>query len=140
MRADPFTETEVERIRKAFADVPFARLLGIKLGECDRGSATLHLDVRNDLKQNLGVVHGGVIASLLDTAAAFAIITLLSAQEQATTVSLTVNYLRPLTEGKATAVGRVLRAGRRLLTVSAEVLDDRGNIAATALTTYIKLS
>ena len=51
-----------------------------------------------------------------------------------------VNYLRPLREGTATATARVLRAGRRLITVSADVFDDGGNLAATALSTYLRLA
>ena len=54
--------------------------------------------------------------------------------------NLMVNYLRPLQSGTVTATGRVLRAGRRLITVSADVHDDQGNLAATALSTYLRLA
>jgi len=133
------TAAQTRRLRAAANAVPFSRLLGIELVEVASGSATLSLEVRDDLKQNHGVVHGGAIASLIDSAMAYAIIPLLTAKEKVTTVDLTISYLRPLTRGQATAKATVVRAGRRLFVVTAEVFDDDGKLAATALSTYIKL-
>jgi len=134
------SDAEITRIRQAISRVPFATLLGIELEQAERGSATLRLNIRDELRQIHGVMHGGAIATLIDTATAFAIVTLLEDKERFSTVDLMVNYLRPLKEGTATATARVLRAGRRLITVSADVFDDGGNLAATALSTYLKLA
>jgi uncharacterized protein (TIGR00369 family) len=139
MTGEKITAAQLGRIKKAIDTVPFARLLGIELDNISRGTATLSLRIRKQLLQNHGVVHGGVIASLIDTATAFAIISLLAPSERVTTVDLTVSYLRPLTEGRLTAVARVLRSGRRLFVVSADVFDKDGKLATTALSTYIKL-
>jgi uncharacterized protein (TIGR00369 family) len=134
------TDAERQRIEEAFASVPFAHLIGIELGELERGAATLHLAVRDSLRQNRGVVHGGVTASLIDTASAFAILTLLEPAQSTTTIDLTIHYLRPLLKGEATARARVLRAGRRLIVVTVDVLDEAGNLVATALTSYLRLN
>jgi len=139
MTGAKITAAQLRRIQKAIDTVPFAQLLGIELDDISSGTATLGLNVRKQLTQNHGVVHGGAIASLIDTATAFAIISLLAPRERVTTVDLTVSYLRPLTEGRVTAVARVLRAGRRLFVVSAEVFDNDGKLATTALSTYMKL-
>jgi uncharacterized protein (TIGR00369 family) len=139
MSGTRITAAQARRIQKAVESVPYAHLLGIELDAISEGTATLGLNVRKELTQNHGVVHGGAIASLIDTAMAFAIISLLAPKERVTTVDLTVSYLRPLTQGRVTAVARVLRAGRRLFVVSAEVFGDNGNLASTALSTYIKL-
>lgn len=136
----PLTPEERQRIRDAFERVPFVHLLQIELGEVRRGAATLHLEVRDELRQNNGVVHGGVIASLVDTAAAFAIITSLEKGQTTTTVDLTIHYLRPLLAGRVTAQARVLRAGRRILTIRVDVLDEIQALAATALTSFIRLA
>ena len=133
------TAAQIGRIKKAMATVPFAKFLGIELDEFGNGSATLGLNIRKELKQNNGVVHGGATASLIDTATAFAILSVLEPTERVTTVDLTISYLRPLTVGRITAVARVLRAGRRLIVVSAEVFDKDGKLASTALSTYTKL-
>jgi uncharacterized protein (TIGR00369 family) len=141
MNADASLSSDEERrIREAFERVPFAHLLGIELGEMRRGEATLYLWVREELRQNNGVVHGGVLASLMDTAAAFAILTLLEADQTFTTVDLTVHYLRPLLAGRATAQARVLRAGRRILVITVDILDESKSLAATAVTSFIRLT
>ncbi len=134
------SDAETTRIREAISRVPFATLLGIELEQAERGSASLRLNIRDELRQIHGVMHGGAIASLIDTATALAIVTLLEDREKFSTVDLMVNYLRPLKEGTATARARVLRAGRRLITVSADVFDNGGNLAATALSTYLRLA
>ena len=139
MTGKALTAAQTRRIQKAVATVPFAHLLGIELDEISEGGATLGLNVRQELKQNHGVVHGGAIASLIDTAMAFAIITMLAPGERVTTVDLTVSYLRPLTKGRITARAGVVRSGRRLLVVSADVFGDDGILASTALSTYIRL-
>lgn len=133
------TAAQIRRIQKAMRTVPYARLLGFELEEISGGAATLGVDVRKELTQNHGVVHGGAIASLIDTATAFAIISLLAPKERVTTVDLTISYLRPVTEGRVRAVAKVLRAGRRLFVVSADVLDEQGTLVSTALSTYIKV-
>jgi len=139
MTGRTLTAAQTRRIQKAVDTVPYAHLLGIELDDISEGVATLGLDVRKELNQNHGVVHGGAIASLIDTAMAFAIITLLAPREKVTTVDLSVSYLRPLTKGRITARARVVRSGRRLFVVTADVFGDDGILASTALSTYIKL-
>jgi uncharacterized protein (TIGR00369 family) len=118
--------------------VPFARLLDLRLEAATPGQTVMSLQIRDELRQNLGVVHGGVTASLIDSAAALAIVPLLADGERATTVDLTINYLRPLRSGKVTATARVLRAGKRIIAVAADVEDEAGDLAATGLTTYLR--
>jgi uncharacterized protein (TIGR00369 family) len=139
MSGTRLTTAQARRIREAIDSVPYARFLGIELDDVSNGTATIALNIRKELTQNHGVVHGGAIASLIDSATAFAIISLLEPKEKVTTVDLTISYLRPLTDGRVTAVARVVRAGRRLFVVSADVKDSDGKLAATALSTYIKL-
>ena len=139
MNGAKLTAAQTRRLRAAAKAVPFFRLLAIEVVEVTSGNATLSLEVRKELTQNHGVVHGGAIASLIDSAMAFAIIPLLAARERVTTVDLNISYLRPLTKGRATATAKVVKSGRRLFVVTADVLDNDGKLAATALSTYIKL-
>ena len=121
-------------------NVPFAKLLGIELELSEPGHAVLSMPIRHEIKQNHGVAHGGSIAAVIDSAMAIAIMPLLAENERTTTVDLTIHYLRPLTEGTARASARVVRAGKRVITVSAELFDDQEKLAATALSTYLRLS
>src|SRR5688500_4643362 len=134
------TEAQRQRVERALDTVPFAKLLGIQLESVVSGHAVLVLPIREELKQNNAIVHGGAIASLIDSAMAFAIIPLLTENERTTTVDLTIHYLRPLVEGVAKASARVVRAGRRIVVVSAEVFDHQERLAATAVSTYARLT
>jgi len=139
MSEGQISAAQLRRIHKAIKTVPFARFLGLELEQVASGTATLAVNVRKELTQNQGVVHGGAIASLIDTATAFAIISLLAPKEKVTTVDLTISYLRPAAAGRLKAVAKVVRAGRRLFVVSAEVFDKQGKLITTALSTYIKI-
>src|SRR5580765_8862315 len=127
---------KLARARAAFASVPYAKFLGLELGEIHNGDVTIHLDVRDELKQNQGVVHGGAVASLIDTASAFAVLTQIETHERVTTTDLTIHYLRPITAGRMTARARVVRGGRRLFVLSIEVTNSAQVLVATAVTTY----
>jgi uncharacterized protein (TIGR00369 family) len=130
---------KLERARNAFAAVPYAKFLGLQLGEVRAGEVSIRLDVRDELRQNQGVVHGGAIASLIDTASAFAVLTQIEIDERVTTTDLTIHYLRPATSGCLTATARVIRGGRRLFVLSVDVYDTASALIATAVTTYIKI-
>ena len=131
---------EKQRLGEILKGIPYVRLLGIELEEIERGSATLRLELRDELKRNGGITHGGVIASLIDSASAFAVMSQLEPDKSTTTIDLTIQYLRPLLKGQIRAHARVLRAGRRVAVVSVDVFDDAQMLAATALTSYLVLS
>jgi uncharacterized protein (TIGR00369 family) len=131
-------DARLERARNAFAKVAYAGFLGLELCELKSGDVTVCLDVRDEMKQNHGVVHGGAIASLIDTASAFVILTAIDENERVTTTDLTIHYLRPVTLGRMLARARIVRGGRRRFVVNVEVEND-GRLAATAVTGYVKI-
>lgn len=133
-----FDEQAEKRLRDEFAKVPYAGFLGMEIISLTYGAAVLKLEMRDRLRQTHGVLHGGATASLIDTAMAFAIMSVLEKDERATTIDLTVHYLRPVSEGEILCAAKVLRAGRRILTVSAECAGADGKTAATALSSCAK--
>ena len=130
-------DARLARARTAFESVAYAKFLGLELCELN-GEVTVCLDVRDELKQNQGVVHGGAIASLIDTASAFVILTTIDENERVTTTDLTIHYLRPITVGRMLAKAHIVRGGRRRFVVSVEV-ENNGTLAATAVTGYVKI-
>ena len=140
MKGTGLDAEHLARLDEAFARVPFARLLRMEFVSAERGAATIALEVREELTRMGGLLHGGVIASLLDTAAAFAVHTLLDPQGSTVTVDLTLHFLRPVTSGRVEAHARVLREGRRVVIIVAEAIDQDGVLTATATTTYLKKS
>lgn len=120
-------------------NTPFLKLLGIELVEISREKAVMQLPMQEKLRQPHGLLHGGATASLIDTAMAFAVVAHLAEGEKASTVDLTVHYLRPVINETSICTAKVLKAGKRLLSVSAEVVNDEGKLVATALSTYTKV-
>ena len=127
---------ELARLREAFARVPYARLLGLEFVGAERGTARFAVDVREELTRMGGILHGGAIVSLLDSAAAFAVLTLLEPGTNTVTIDFTVHFLRPVSTGRIEASARVLRRGRRVAILSVEATDQNGVLVATATTTY----
>jgi uncharacterized protein (TIGR00369 family) len=141
MNTPELTEEQRRSLEHARDSVPFLKLLGAEVESAGPGTATLRLALREELMRNDGIVHGGVMASLIDSAFAFAIIPILGEGERTVTVDLTIHYLRPLSSGGvARAVARVVRAGRRVITVSADLFDENDKLAATALSTYLRIT
>jgi uncharacterized protein (TIGR00369 family) len=138
LSAEPLSAEETARLREAFERVPYAHLLGIEIVKLERGDALLSMRARPELTRMEGILHGGALASLMDTASAFAVLTTLETGTQTVTVDLTIHFLRPVTQGLVEARARVLRAGRRIVTVSIEAINAESKTVATALTTYLK--
>lgn len=134
--------TVEEKRKLAFETIkntPYLTLLGIEAVEFEVGKAVLSLPMHDKLRQPYGLLHGGATASLIDTATAFAVVSVLEADEKASTVDLTVQFLRPHTTGKIVCTAKITRAGKRLLFVSAEVVNEENKLIATALSTYTKV-
>lgn len=134
-----FTDERARRAAERLNELPLSRLLGMRLTDIRPNEATVEIEMREDLKQPGGILHGGVTATLIDTAMAFAVRTHLTETEPTATIDLTVHYLRPLFSGKAICIARVVRPGKRIFTVSADVHDDSGKLIATGISTYTKL-
>ena len=135
------TITEAQKQKAAaFLDAnPVAQMVGMELVDISPGEAIISFEMRDQLKQPHGILHGGITATLIDTAMAFAVITELAEGERASTIDLTIHYLRPHTEGTVTCTAKVVRAGKRIFTLSAEAVNEKGKLIATAISTYTKV-
>lgn len=111
--------------------VPYWRKLGLELKEVAPGRAVFEADAHPDLLQN-GVVHGGALASIADSACAVAGISQVFPANYATTVNLQVAYLKPLVEGRFRAEGKCIKAGKSILFCEAVVFDAKNQVICTA--------
>ena len=130
-------EAQLERLREIFGRISYTRLLGMEFVGAARGEARIALELREELTRNEGLMHGGAVASLMDTASAFAVMSLLEPGQSTVTIDLTIHFLRPVLRGRVEARARVLRAGRRIATLSIDTTDEAGKLTATATTTYL---
>lgn len=143
MTADP-KRTAITPEQRAFAEnalhnLSFSKLIGMRLVDLQPDEAVISIEMRDDLRQPSGVLHGGVTATLIDTAMAFAVRTRLGIDEATATVDLTIHYLRPHITGTFTCTAKIVRAGKRIFTVSADVVNDDGKHIATAVSTYTRV-
>ncbi|MGE3303518.1 MAG: PaaI family thioesterase [Hyphomonadaceae bacterium] len=116
-----------------------ARTLGFTLAEAGEGWATFVGYPSADVLNPMGGVHGGWALTLIDSAAGCAAHTLLPADAAYTTVETKANFVRAITPatGAVTAEGRVLAAGRTIITAEARVLDARGVLLAHGSSTLL---
>ncbi|MCU0582374.1 MAG: PaaI family thioesterase [Syntrophales bacterium] len=118
---------------------PYFRHLGMVIAELGMGEALVELQPRDHHLQVYGNVHGGVIASLADTAVFWSCFAELDETVGITTVDLKVNYLAPVAEGMLTARGRRIRLGRTLGLGEAEIFNGEGKLVAHGTSSVIVL-
>lgn len=133
------TAEQLRLIREKFETNHFPKSLGIELDSIEHGRARLSLEVKQQHLQLAGIMHGGAIATLIDTAVAFAIVGASKPGSRFTTIEMKVNYLRPIREGRVVADAKLIRDGRRIVVSDCDVYDSEGKLSAKGLLTYMRL-
>lgn len=124
-----------------FGTVATNRWLGLELRAAAPGAATVVLTPRPEFAQIYGVVHGGVLATLADTAAVYAIHPYLESGERMTSIEFKVNFLAPanVAGGEIVAESRVAKRGRTVAVTHVDVRQG-GTLVLTGIFTYIVMS
>ena len=113
----------MERIRESFDRQGFMRTLGAVLESVESGTVTISCAFDAGLTQQHGLIHGGVVASLVDVACGYAALSVLPADREVLTVEFTVHFLKPANTDQVIAVGHVVQAGRTLTVCEGSVFD-----------------
>ncbi|OBI97079.1 PaaI family thioesterase [Mycobacterium sp. 1465703.0] len=118
---------------------PIGDLIQMRVTEVDAGRVTFTCTPDGSMYNPLGMVHGGTMCTLLDTAAGCALHTTLAEGVGYTSVEIKVNYLKAVTvaSGTLTAVGSVVKAGSRIGFAEAKATDASGALVATASSTLL---
>ncbi|MGY1638859.1 PaaI family thioesterase [Geodermatophilus sp. SYSU D00742] len=116
----------------------FAERLGVEVTTADDGSARIGFEARDEHLNPAGTLHGGVLATLVDTAMGQAVRTTTGEGEVPATSQLTVTYLRPGRPGPLTVTARVRTRGRHLTVCEADV-EQEGEALAHAVATFALL-
>ena len=121
---------------------PMAELLGFKLVEVDTGHAVFEVLPGEQHYNPIGVVHGGLAMTLLDSAMGCAVQTQMPAGGGYTTLEAKTNLTRAITSqtGKLRAVGKAIHVGSRVATAEGRLVDAAGKLYAHATTTCLVLS
>jgi uncharacterized protein (TIGR00369 family) len=126
------------RIRESFGRQKAMALIGASLARVEAGEVEVALPWRDDLTQQKGFVHGGVIGMIADTACGYSAFSLMPVGGSLVTVEYKMNILKP-GRGALVARGKVIRPGRTLTVARAEVYADDGSHVATMLQTLMAL-
>lgn len=120
---------------------PISALIGFDFETVEPGRVVMALTPGEHHYNPLGIVHGGVAATLLDSVVGCAVHSTLPAGTGFTTLEIKVNYLRAMTEATGTvrAEGRLVHGGRRTAMAEGRIFDESGRLYATASTTCLIL-
>jgi uncharacterized protein (TIGR00369 family) len=120
---------------------PISALIGMEIAEVSEGRVVFSAEPAEYHYNPLGTVHGGIAATLLDSAMGCAVQSVLPFGTGYTTLELKVNYLRPMTSatGIVYCEGKVIHLGGRIATAEARLTDTSGKLYAHGTTTCILL-
>ena len=126
-----------DAVRNSFERQPFMSLIGASLSRVEPGEVEIELPFREDLLQQTGMLHGGVVAAIGDVACGYAALTLMPQGSEVWSVEFKINLLAPAAGRRIVALGRVVRSGRTLSVCTADVSTDE-RVVATMTGTFIR--
>ena len=132
-----------DEIKQSFKKQTVMSLIGAELTRVEPGVIEITLPYRADLAQQHGYLHAGIVTTIADSACGYAAYSLMPPNSEVLSVEFKVNLLRPAKGEMFSAVAEVVKAGKTLTVVSADVFGvehDRREVVATMLGTMICLS
>jgi uncharacterized protein (TIGR00369 family) len=123
-------------LRQRIAASPFHSAFGVAVDHARRGEVRLGWDARPEHRNLQGLVHGGVLATLVDMAMGLAVRSVVGPARRHVTIELTVHYLRPTAPGRVEAVGTTTRVGTQIAFAEGSVVDGADRVLVRASGTY----
>ena len=117
-------------IKLLYDIIPFYSTLGFELQEISNGRAIFEIEIKKELTQN-GMIHGGVLASLVDSTCACAAFSLILPNGYATTIDLQVEFLKPVSKGRLKAIAKCIKSGKNIFFCKAKIWDENGDLICT---------
>jgi uncharacterized protein (TIGR00369 family) len=126
----------LEQVRKVANSSPYHRLLGIEATEIREGESRIQMLFKQELTHPYGIVHGGAIASLADSAVAMALISLVEPKDRITTIEFKINFFVPVSKGELKAHAKIIHKGSKTAVGDVEVINEGGELVAKVIATY----
>ena len=124
---EPLNPSFAEEVERSFARQPIMNLIGAQLSLIEPGMIEITLPYRADLTQQHGFLHAGVVTTIADSASGYAAYSLMPAGSEVLSVEFKVNLMRPAQGETFVARAEVIKAGRTLTVVRADVFGVAGN-------------
>ena len=122
-------DKQLDQLARYFNDeVTFSRHIGAKVKEVEPGRSAITIDVKDIHLNGAGTLHGGVYASLIDTAMGLSVLALVGVRTA--TIEMNVHFLGTVSDGRITCHSEVVHRTRRTATAEAKVRDSEGNLVA----------
>lgn len=129
----------VEELMRVVNTSPYPKHMAMRLAAIDLDRAVIELETGSCHLQPYGIVHGGVLATLIDTATFWAVFMRIPQGAGLVNIDLKLNYLKPVTNGALRAEGRAIRSGSTISYSEARVLDASGHLVAHGTSTLMTL-
>jgi len=142
MKKNPLLSPNPEYIRELIEVInasPFPDHMSMRLLEVALDSAVLELSTDRCHLQAFGIVHGGVLATLIDTATFWAVYMRIPEDAGLVNIDLKLNYLRPVENGLLIAEGRTIRSGKSISYAETNVLNEKRELIAHGTSTLMTL-
>jgi len=124
---NPLNPSFAEEIESSFARQTIMRLIGAELSRVEAGVIEITLPYRADLAQQHGYLHAGIVATIADSACGYAAFSLMPAGSEVLSVEFKVNLLRPASGETFLAHAEVIKSGKTLTVVRADVFGIDGS-------------
>src|SRR5215207_384575 len=115
------------RVRASFARQRAMHTIGARIVRVEPGLVELELPFRDDLTQQHGFLHAGIVTALVDSACGYAALSVMDRESAVLSVEYKVNLLAPVVGERMRAVGRVIKSGRTLVVCTGEVIAMAGD-------------
>jgi len=125
-------------IKLLYKRIPFYSTLGFELQEIADGIAIFEIEIRKELTQN-GMIHGGVLASLIDSTCACAAFSLILPHGYVTTIDLQVEFLKPVSRGRLRAKAKCVKSGKNIFFCKAKVWHENGELICTGSSQLLRI-
>lgn len=120
------TPEQIDRIRQSFASQSMMATLGARLKEVSAGTVTIEAPILATTRQQHGAGHAALTFAIGDSAAGYAALSLMGLETEVMTAEIKINLLAPAVGDLLIAKGRVIKPGRRLMVVGADILARTG--------------
>jgi uncharacterized protein (TIGR00369 family) len=129
----------IEALKKIVNTSPYPSHMSMQLAAIDLDTASIELELGRCHLQPYGIVHGGVLATLIDTATFWSVFMRIPEDAGLVNIDLKLNYLRPVEKGLLRAKGAAIRSGKSISYAEASVLDAADDLVAHGTSTLMVL-